>query len=175
MTDSTATKNRAELASEQGFTGTFDGFIAWLTDAIGDHSVQVTEQEPDRWGRVKVRLHTVTHGISSHELLLGRLKNHWRMAHHWVSSSRGGATVYEFSIAETKSRIDHVWLEPDTGLFERLMRARRIRLYAEDGTYTEAVYEHGAEFLFQEPDRDVMEPNGLVIVRPAPPLEELYR
>lgn len=174
MIDHTAEKDRSEIASEQGFTGTFAGFIDWLEESLVYGSVRVHEPAPDDFGRMKTRVETVTGGFSSDELLLGRLKRHWYMAHHWVSSARGGLTIYEFPTSVTSNQTDHVWLEPEDGVFERLYRARRVRIYAADGSYTETAFDDGVEFVYEERDRDINEPDGLVIIRPAKPLNDLF-
>ncbi|WP_311245410.1 MULTISPECIES: hypothetical protein [unclassified Microbacterium] len=174
MIDHTTEKDSAELASEQGFTGTFAGFISWLEDALVYGAIQVEEPSQDDLGRTVTRVRTATGGFSSDERLLGRIRRNYRLTMFWVSSHRGGGTVWEFPERVTTSDERRVWLEPDDGVFERLMRARRVRVYSTDGSYLEHAYEHGVEFAFEEPDRDIMEPDGIVMVRPAPSLDELY-
>jgi len=175
MIDHTAEKDRSEIASEEGFTGTFASFIEWLDGALVYGAVRVHDPAPNDLGRMTTTVETVTGGFSSDELLLGRLKRHWFMSSHWVRSERGGLTVYEFPEWVTSNEKEHVWLDPEDGVFERAYRARRVRVYDENGDYTEISYEAGAEFVFQEPHRDINEPDGLVIVRPAKPIDELFR
>lgn len=174
MIDNTTTKDRSEIASENGFTGTFAAFIEWLQASLVYGGVIVRDPVKDERGRTVVHVETVTGGFSSDEALLGRLGRYWWMAHHWVSSQRGGLSVYEFTLEETISDVERVWLEPADGVFERLMRARRVRVYDQTGSYVEFSYDHGAEFLFEERERDLWEPQGFVVVRPAPPVESLF-
>lgn len=174
MIDHTTEKDSAERASEQGFTGTFAGFIAWLEAVLVYGGVQVDDPAPNEFGRTVTRMRTSTGGFSSDERLLGRIRRNYRLVTFWVSSSRGGGTEWEFPEYVTNGTEERVWLEPDTGRFERLMRARRVRLYAEDGTYVEQAYTHGAELFFEEPERDLMEPSGVVIVRPSRSADEIY-
>lgn len=174
MIDHTAEKDRSTIANEEGFTGTFAAFVQWLTDALVYGTTRVHEPAPNDFGRMSTVMETVTGGYSSDEELLGRLRRSWLLSSHWVRSERGGLTVYEFPEWVTASGQEFVWLTPEDGVFERAYRARRVRLYDEHGHYTEVSYTAGAEFLFQERDRDINEPDGLVIVRPAPPIEETF-
>lgn len=174
MIDHTKEKDRSEIASDEGFTGTFTAFIEWLKDALVYGGVRVHEPSQNDFGRTVTLVETFTGGYSSDELLLGRLKRHWFMAHHWVRSERGGLTVYEFPEWVTNSTDDLVWLDPDSGVIERVYRARTVRVFDAHGSFVEVSYDTDAELAFEEPDRDINTPDGVVIVRPAPPLEKVY-
>ena len=167
--DSTASElqtDRALVASEEGFKGTFVGFIEWLRAALSYGDVSVHEEAPNGFGRSVVRVETATGGYSSDEHLLGRLGRALYLQSNWVSSHRGGGTVYEFPMWLVDGTEDLVWLEPEDGVFERLHRVRRVRIYDARGGWTDLVYAHGAELQYEEPDRDINESDALLIIRP---------
>lgn len=165
-------KDRAEIANEQGFTGSFVDFIAWLEAALVYGGIRVHDEAPNDFGRPVVVVETVTGGYSSDEAFLGRLDRSIWLSTNWVRSERGGLRVYEFPewIRDGK---ELEWLAPDNGLFKQIYRARTLRVITADGAETDFLFEDGAELLFTEPDRDILEPAGVLTVRPAPPLEPL--
>lgn len=160
-------KDRAEIASEEGFTGTFHAFLDWLKGALIYGGIRVHDPKPDEWGRLATRVETVTGGFSSDEMLLGRLRRSMWLSTNWVLSERGGLDVYEFPYWLTDSDEERVWLEPDRGLLQTVYRARRLRVYDRHGDYVEFAYDGPAELVFQEPDRDINAPDGLLMIRPA--------
>lgn len=158
--------NRADLAAKEGFTGTFGDFVSWLSDALTYGGTSVTEHISDRFGREVVRLTTWTAGFSSDETLLGRVHRSTRLAAHWESSSRGGVHTYEIPVTVADSTTPQCWVAPDNGVFETVGRARRVRLYDIHGDYVEMSYPEGAQLVFQEEQRDIVAPDGLLVVRP---------
>lgn len=161
-------KDRAEIAAETGFTGTFAGFLAWLEESLVYGGIRHEMTEPDRWDRRHVKVSTVTGGYSSDEKLLHRVEKSLTPSHYWVESHRGGGTSYEFPEAFLTSDEERTWVKPDTSVFQTSWRVRTVRVYAEDGSFTELSYgnSHAAELSFEEPDRDVMNPAGVLTIRP---------
>jgi hypothetical protein len=160
-------KDRAELASAQGFTGTFRGFVDWLHESLIYGGVRLDAPETDRWGHVHHQLSTVTAGFSSDEELLGRVRRATSMLMFWQSSQRGGLDVYEIPDWVMTSEDEQVWLEPDRGLVNDFYRVRRVRVYASnDRDYYELPYDVPVEVVLHEPNFDVNEPNATLIIRP---------
>jgi hypothetical protein len=169
-------KDRSTLASEEGFTGTLKAFLEWLKDSLSYGSVSVTEATPEYAydGSTVMRVETVTGGFSSDEHLLARVQRNYLMAAFWMSSHRGGLTVYQFPKDWYESVDEHEFLAPEDDVFERVHRARHIRVYTEHGDYIELNCEAGAELLYQEPARDINEPDALLIVRPMDPAGSIF-
>jgi hypothetical protein len=161
-------KDRAEIAAETGFTGTFAGFLAWLEESLVYGGIRHEMTEPDRWDRRHVKVGTVTGGYSSDERLLHHVERSLMVRSFWVESHRGGGTTYEFPEAFLTSDEEHTWVKPATNVFETSWRVRTVRVYAEDGSFVELSYgnSHAAELSFEEPDRDVMNPAGVLSIRP---------
>lgn len=160
-------RDRSEIASEEGFTGTLSAFLEWLKDSLTYGFVLIHEEGLNRFGNPVIRVETVTGGYSSDEHLLGRVSRSVFVQANWHSSHRGGLVIYEFPTDWVTSENELTWLEPENDVFETIHRARRVRVYTENGDYVELNYDGAAELVFQEPDRDVNEPDGLLIVRPA--------
>ncbi|MCI4659764.1 hypothetical protein [Cryobacterium zhongshanensis] len=160
-------KDRAELASETGFTGTLAAFLQWLDDACIYGGVVIHEPSLNSFGHPIIKVETVTCGYSSDEHLLGRVAQSVLVRSRWVSSHRGGLVVYEFPTDWVASVDEQAWLEPESDVFDTVYRVRRVRLYDTTGYYVEMGYDGVAELLFSEPDRDINEPAGLLIIRPA--------
>lgn len=154
----------AEIALEEGFTGSFSGLIEWLQSALVYGFAQVEEVE-DEYGRSKTRLTTVTAGYSSDEHLLGALGRSVYFGHSWVSSQRGGRSVYEFS-GSLLTNSDITWLKPADAVIETIFRVRTVRLVSQSGDVIEVAYDEAAQILFEEPDRDILEPAGVLTIRP---------
>src|SRR5690554_6058875 len=114
MATSTTEEHRdtADIASEEGFTGTFAGFIDWLRDALSYGDVRVHEEAPDGFGNPVIKVETVTGGYSADEHLLGRVSRNVYMMTSWESSHRGGLTVYEVPLWLANGTEELVWLEP---------------------------------------------------------------
>jgi hypothetical protein len=159
-------KDRAEIASEDGFTGTLPAFLDWLRDALVYGGIRVHDEAPNNYGHPVVKVETVTAGYSSDEHLLHRVSTSIFPQSSWVSSHRGGLVVYEFPLDWFTSADELVWLKPESDVFETVHRARRIRVHHANGGYFELSYDTGVELAFQESDRDINEPDGLLIVRP---------
>jgi hypothetical protein len=159
-------KDGAEIASEEGFTGTLSAFLEWLDEALVYGGVRVHDAEPDSYGKTKMKVETITAGYSSDEHLLGRVSSSLLVRLNWQSSHRGGLEVFEFP-EWLRDETERVWLEPETDVFETVYRVRRVRLYDERGDFVEFSYEEAASLAFQEPDRDINEPDGLLIIRPV--------
>lgn len=163
-------KDSSALASEEGFTGTLAAFIEWLKNSLCYGGVMVSEAvSGHRPGAKVMRVETVTGGFSSDEHLLGRVQRSPLMAGNWESSHRGGLTVYVFPIYWFESTEEHEFLAPEDGVLERVRRARRVRVYSEDGGLVEFNYAAGAELVYEEPDRDIGHTNALLVVRPVGP------
>jgi len=167
-------KDRAQIAVEEGFTGTYAGFIAWLEASLVYGGVVVQPPETNEHGRVTTKVETITGGYSSDERLLGRVSRCVYMQGMWRSSHAGGRVVYEIAEWMVNSTEELVWLEPDNGVFERVYRVRTVRIYQEDtsygqvGDFIELAYNGAAELSFHEPDRDINEPAGVLTIRPLP-------
>jgi hypothetical protein len=162
-------KDNAELASKEGFTGTLADFLDWLDRALVYGFIHVHEESLNQFGRPVIKIETVTGGYSSDEHLLGNVEHSVQFGSYWASKHKGGLVTYEFPVDLLSSNDEVTWLAPDStdGLFETVYRVRRVRFYDERGDYTELNYDSAAELLFQEPDRDINEPAGLLIVRPG--------
>lgn len=160
-------KNKADLANEEGFTGTFPAFLEWLKDSLVYGGIRVHDPAPDRWGRLQTTVETVTGGFSSDETLLHRLRFSMWLSTNWVRSERGGLTVYEFPHWLVDDTEERVWLEPDRGLVNDFYRVRTVRLYdRHDRDYVEFAYDVPVEIQVHEPNRDICEPNATLIIRP---------
>lgn len=157
-------KDRAEIASETGFTGTLRAFLDWLRSNLVCGTVRVSQPVPDDWGQLRFTVETVTGGYSSDEHLLGRVDRLPQFRSAWRSSHAGGLTVYEFSY----DQLDSTWLvelKPEgTEPFEVFARARTLKVEHPDGVYI-ASFERGVELVFEEPDRDIVRPDGVLTVR----------
>lgn len=131
------------------------------------------DAEADRWGRLKTKVELVTGGYSSDEHLLHRVSTNVYVGAAWRSTHAGGLYVYEFDQSWMTSRDELVWLAPDTGLFNSSYRARVLRIEQVDGGVAEFAFPGGVEMLFTEPDRDILEPAGVLTVRAAPEFDLL--
>lgn len=158
-------KDRAQIAAETGFTGTFSAFLSWLNDSLAYGGILVYDATNDA-GREVTRVETITGGYSSDEQLLGRIRESLLVSYNWVSSHRGGLDIYEFPKSWMESDEENEFLAPEDGVFHRVHRARRIRLVTENGDHIDVNFDAGAELVFEEPDRDVNEPDGLLTIRP---------
>lgn len=165
MIDHPMEKDRSEIASETGFTGTFSAFIEWLQGALIYGRVKVHEPAPNDFGRTVTRVETVTGGYSSDERLLGRLRRSLFLSTSWVLSERGGLVVYEFNEWLTGDE-EREWLSPDRGQFETVARARTLRVIDREGGVTELPLPDGAVLCFFEPDRYINEPAGVLEIHP---------
>lgn len=160
-------KDRAELANEAGFTGTFREMLDWLKDSLVYGGIRVHDPVPSDWGKPVMKVETVTGGFSSDEHLLGRLERSMWLRMHWAESHRGGLTVYEFPEWVFASDEERDWLEPEADdTFETLARARYVDVVDDNGTTHKFAFPAGVELQFLEPDRDITEPAGRLIVRP---------
>jgi hypothetical protein len=166
-------KDSSEIASEEGFTGTFTAFMEWLSDALAYGGIRVLGEVLNGHDRPVIKVETFTGGFSSDEHLLSRVKCSAYMASSWISSHSGGLTVYEFPLWLANGTDELVWLAPEDGVFERIYRARHIRIYDKTGGFIELGYENGAELSFEEPDRDINEADGVLTIRPLAPLPPL--
>lgn len=159
-------KDSAELANELGFTGTFADFIAWLERSLVYGSVVVHDPTIDHWGRPVTPVETVTGGYSSDERLLGRLRRAMWPSAAWVRSERGGLDAYEFKEWLTNDE-EREWLAPEDGVVEYFGRARTLRVIDRHGNEIKFSFDDGIELVFEEPDRDILEPAGIVTARAA--------
>lgn len=169
--DEAQEKDSAELARESGFTGTLRGFLEWLRDALVYGQVSVGTPEADQWGRLKTRVELVTGGYSSDEGLLGRVSRNVLVQSAWQSTHAGGLYVYEFHQEWLESTDEHEWLAPDDGVFRQIYRARTLRVIDADGRLVDLSFTGGIELAYLEADRDILNPAGVVIARPAPALD----
>ncbi|MFF2053726.1 hypothetical protein ACFVU2_19135 [Leifsonia sp. NPDC058194] len=160
-------KSRTDIAAEEGFTGTFQGFIEWLGESLIYGGLRVHDPAPDQWGRLSTTIETFTGGFSSDEHLLGRLRFSLWLTTNWVRSERGGLDVYEFPDWLVNDPEEREWLEPDRGLVNDFYRVRTVRVYdRHDRDYVELAYDKPIEVVLLEPNFDVMEPNATLIIRP---------
>lgn len=166
----------AEAASAEGFSGTLGEFLEWLSDAVVYGHVRVSEPSPDRWGRLRVEVSTVTGGFSSDEHLLARADAlvQFRMA--WRSSHAGGLRTYEFSLDALKR--SSVELAPEgEEPHEAHHRVRRVRVVSPNGKHVEVLegYADGVELWASEDPFDPMTPDGVLIIRPVPEERSVWR
>jgi hypothetical protein len=158
-------KDCAQVAAETGFTGTFSAFLDWLNDSLVYGGIVVYDAT-NVSGRDVIRVEAVTAGYSSDEQLLGRIRQSVLPSYNWVSSHRGGRDVYEFPKGWKDSDEESEFVAPEDGVFQRVHRARRIQLVTENGDRIDVNFDAGAELVFEEPDRDINEPDGVLTIRP---------
>lgn len=160
-----------------GFTGTIPAFLDWLEEHLAYGGVGVSDPQPAEFmpQRMVRKVSLVTGGYSDDEALLGRVSRGLFGMSYWESSHRGGLTVYEVPVASFDSAKEYEWLAAPTDVFERLHRVRTIVVQDVAGdTVFEIPVEHGAVLAFSEPDRDTIEPVGLLTVSPIPEKDSVW-
>ncbi|MFE4332509.1 hypothetical protein ACFRQM_24720 [Streptomyces sp. NPDC056831] len=84
----------------------------------------------------------------------------------WASSHRGGLHVHEVPVERVDSPQELTWLEPATDVFERVHRARELVVRTPQCDEFSVGLPNGAQLSFSEPDRDINEPSGVLLVDP---------
>ncbi len=166
-----------------GFTGTIPVFLEWLEEQLAYGAVSIGDPEPAELfpERLVRRVSLVTGGYSDDEALLGRVEHGSLFSlSYWESSHRGGLTVYEVPVERFDSLEEHEWLEPPTDVFEKIHRARtlivRTSVSSASGSSTEMQIEvpYGVQLSFSEPNRDIVEPAGVLTIEPIPKSESIW-
>lgn len=162
-------KDSAEIASETGFAGSLGDFLEWLGDALVYGHVNVSDPMPDRWGRLRVEVSTVTGGFSSDEHLLARVDALVEFRMGWRSSHAGGLRKYRFSAKALRESTIELAPEAEEP-HETYHRARKIRVVSPNGKYVEVLegYAHGVELWGSEEPFDPSNPAGVLTIRPVP-------
>lgn len=167
MTEHRHEKDSAEVASEAGFTGTLSDLIVWLSESLVYGVVSISElTNKAASGKIVVEIATCTGGYSSDEHLLGRLQHSIYMQQHWHSSERGGLVTYRVSPETWISEEEVPWLKPEADEpFEIVARARHVIVQNDISAGFYDNFPNGVELVFTEPDRDVGNLDGTLIVR----------
>lgn len=155
-----------------GFTGTVPAFLDWLEERFAYGGVSIGDPEPAELNEKRLvrRVGLVTAGYSDDEALCGRVERGSLFGFmFWASSHRGGLTVYEVPVERFDSPQELTWLDPPTDVFERVHRARELVVRTPQGDEFSVAMPDGAQLRFCEPDRDIAEPNGVLIVEHIEP------
>lgn len=160
-----------------GFIGTIPEFIEWLNDHLRYGGVTVEElRVNDRFGATDQTVHTIrmiTAGYSDDEYLLGRVAPRNSTAsffglRFWESTHRGGLDVYEVPAAEFDSPLRRQWLPPASDVFEQVGRARELNVRLDPDTEICLPLPYGARISFSEPNRDINDPAGVLLIEHLP-------
>lgn len=162
----------------EGFTGTVQGFLAWLnlTLAYGGALISDPEPHPHIPGKKMLIIKLITGGYSRDEALIGRIARFgggslFALA-FWESTHRGGLEVFHISEDDFNSTKEQTWLEPATDVFEEVHRARTLIVHSIDAdTPLIFSFPEGIELSYNEPARSFNAPNGTVIARHLAPLD----
>lgn len=155
-----------------GFTGTIPAFLGWIEQHLVYGGVTIGEPEPARYGNRQMRrVKLVTGGWSDDEGLLHRVDRSLFSLAFWASTHRGGLYVHEIPVEQFDSAEETTWLEPPSDVFERVHRARTVVIVTPGGEHTFAV-PAGARLRYNEPDRDINEPAGVITVEAIDPETE---
>lgn len=155
-----------------GFAGTLPDFLCWLKERLAYGGVSVGDPVPSelRPQRLVRRVELVTAGYSDDEALCGRVENGSLFGlMFWDSSHRGGLTVYEVPVERFDSPQELTWLDPPTDVFQEVHRARELVVRTPQGDEFSVALPHGARLSFSEPERDIAEPDGVLVVEPIDP------
>lgn len=161
-----------------GFSGTIPAFLDWLDEHLAYGGVSIGDPEPHEFipGRKVRKIRLVTGGYSDDEALLGRVASgsmFWLS--YWESTHRGGLYVYEIPVERFDSPQELEWLEPPTDVFESVHRAREVIVKTAQGDEFSIDVPHGARLLFSEPDRDIVEPAGVLTVEPITEEDSVWK
>lgn len=161
----------------EGFTGTLEGFLAWLNLnlAYGGALISDPEPHPHIPGKKILIIKLITAGYSRDEALIGRVARFggdslFALA-FWESTHRGGLEVFHISEDDFNSTKEQTWLEPATDVFESVYRARTLVVHgADDQCAATFDFPEGIELSFSEATRNIALPNGTVTARHLTPL-----
>lgn len=159
----------------EGFTGTLQGFLAWLNLSLiyGGALISDVEHDPRNTSRSIRIIKLITAGYSLDESLIGRVsRGSLFQLMFWESTHRGGMET--FHIPEDKYNSDEkvTWLEPANDVFQEIYRARTLVVHSADSNTTSTFdFPEGIELSFNEPARNLaQEPTGTVTARHLTPL-----
>lgn len=153
----------------EGFTGTVPELLDWLGQRLTYGGVRIETPRPDEFrpDRMVYPIKMHTGGFSDDEELLGRLA-HGSMfsALFWKSTHRGGLYIYEvgeeyFDPTQRPVRTME-WLVPATDDLLEMHRARTMVVTLVGGGTETYDLPHGAAIAFEEPNRDINAPAGVL-------------
>lgn len=159
--------DRKMAIDDVGFTGTLYGFLFWLDEALMSSAITVGEPEPRARAdslatdRLVRRIEMISGGHPDDDELLHRIQR-GPLAAYWVSSYAGGLYVYEVPAERFGDGIERPWLLPLTGALATVARARTLVVHRAAGDSLEIDLPYGAEISFDEPNRDVDAPAGVL-------------
>lgn len=164
------TEITADEPARDGFTGSVSAFLEWLEDRLVYGGVLVSKPMPAEIDHKKLvrRVELITAGYSDDERLLGRIEQDSMFAlMFWSSTHRGGLVVYEVPIEHYSSSEEITWLRPASDVFEEIHRAREVIVRTPQEDEFSIAVPHGAQLSYSEPERDINEPAGVLVIEPV--------